>query len=140
MLNLQWDKAWEIGVDFIDEEHKNLLAIMRRIRQSILSGDYAECSSLSAELIRLAEQHFAHEERFLDKVGYPGLHGHKTYHQRLIVQALQVKEICESTQHADNLTACFDSMEQFLIDDIIAGDLQFVSFLEYEGHIRRRLA
>lgn len=138
MLNLDWSEAYEIGINFIDLEHKQLLTIMRDIRDSILAGDLAECSALSSTLINEAVKHFRHEETYLEKVNYPGLEEHKKYHLGLLVQARQVKEICDGTDKAHDLHECFDAMEQFLIDDVVNGDLQFLSFLEYEGHIKRR--
>lgn len=138
MVDLEWDKAYEIGVDFIDAEHQGLLATMRAMRDAIIRGDLGECSDLSLELISGAEKHFRDEERYLEKVRYPGLREHKEYHRGLVAQALLVKQICEGTEQEHDLEACFEAMEQFMIDDIINGDLQFVSFLEYEGHLKRK--
>ncbi len=138
MINLDWKDAYDIGVDFIDQEHKTILSIMRNIRDSIINGNFDECSTLSDSLIEEAGNHFRHEERFLEHVKFPGLKEHKEYHRELLAQAKQVKEICEGAEKDHNLAECCDAMEGFLIDDVLNGDLQFVSFLEYEGHIKRK--
>jgi hemerythrin-like metal-binding protein len=138
MINLDWNDAYEIGIDFIDQEHQAILSIMRNIRDSILNGNLDACATLSDSLIKEAGNHFSHEERFLERVKFPGLKEHKKYHGDLLAQAEQVKKICEGTIKDHKLAECFDAMEEFLIDDIINGDLQFVSFLEYEGHIKRK--
>lgn len=139
MVDLDWNEVYEIGVDFIDLEHKKILAIMRNIRDSIIDEKLEECSRLSESLIKEAENHFMHEEGFLEKVKFPGLKEHKKYHEELLIQAKRVKEVCEGVDKDHNLVECFNAMEEFLIDDILNGDLQFVSFLEYEGLIKRKL-
>lgn len=112
---------------------------MRSLRDAIVNDNLEECSSLSDSMIYEAENHFIHEEAFLEKVEFPGLTKHKKYHEELLMQAKQVKEICEGVDKDRDLMGCFDAMEKFLIDDILNGDLQFVSFLEYTGHIKRKL-
>ena len=138
MIDLDWHDFYEIGVDFIDEEHKNILSIMRGIRDSILADDYDECTILSTEMINAAIEHFQHEEEFLAGVKFPGLEKHRKYHQTLLVQAKRLKRICEGSEKDHNLMECFEAMEKFLIDDIFHGDIEFKSFLEYEGIIHRK--
>jgi len=138
MINLEWDDSYTIGIDFIDQDHKRLLSIMRDLRDSILEGKLKKCASLSNNIIQETEAHFTKEETYLKKIGYPYLEKHKKYHQELLAQAQQVKNICEGINQEHDLIKCFQVMESFLIDDITNGDVQFVSFLEYEGHIEPR--
>ena len=45
MPDLAWHKFLEIGVDFIDEDHKHLLDIMLEIKQAVREHNHSECSS-----------------------------------------------------------------------------------------------
>jgi len=138
MVDLDWKDYYEIGVNFIDLDHKKILTVMRDLRDAITDGNLEECSCLSDSMIKEAENHFINEEVFLEKVKFPGLKEHKKYHEELLIQAKQVKEICEGVNKDHDLMECFEAMKKFLIDDILHGDLQFVSFLEYEGYIKRK--
>ena len=69
------------------------------------------------------------------KVKYPGLEEHKKYHRKLLIKADTTKRICEGYETEHDLKECFDGMAKFLIDDILKGDIQFKSYLEYEGYI-----
>jgi hemerythrin len=138
MIDLDWHDFYTIGVDFIDQEHKEILSVMRELRDAIAAGNLDECATIADSMIQEAERHFHNEEEYLAKVNYPGLETHKEYHAKLLLQAKQVKGLCERAELDHELMDCFNAMERFLIDDVLKGDVQFVSFLEYEGHIKRK--
>ncbi len=140
MIDLEWDEVYEIGVDFIDSEHKAILSVMREIQQAVLNGDLQACAELSDGLIDLASSHFAHEESYLAQVGFPRLDQHKIYHEELLNQAKRVKAICEGAEETHSLEECFYALEKFLVDDVINGDFDFRSYLEFHDYAKLRRA
>lgn len=82
-----------------------------------------------------ATDHFSREEQYLSEVEYPGLEKHKIYHKELLVKADTTKRMCEGIETDHDLKECFDRMVNFLIDDILRGDIKFKSYLEYEGYL-----
>jgi len=96
MAELKWYDAYEIGVDFIDNDHKRLLNIMLDAKNAIASNNNSECIELLHELLREAKEHFSREEELLHKAKYPGLEDHKKYHQELLKQADTARRICEN--------------------------------------------
>lgn len=82
-----------------------------------------------------AKKHFKTEEDFLERVNFPRLEDHKAYHQELLVQAQQVKDICSGKNVQKSLEECIDSMEGFLINDIIMGDLDFKSYVKHYDQV-----
>lgn len=136
MADLTWYPAMKIGLEFIDQDHQHLLKIMQETKLAIEQGNDELCVMLLTSLLNEAKAHFEREEEFLSKVGYPGLDQHKIYHQELLVKANTTKRICQGIETEHDLRECFNGMANFLIDDVLRGDLMFKSFLEYEGHIR----
>jgi len=136
MIDLIWYDGYEIGVDFIDDDHRRLLHIMQDIRSAILGEDYSQCTKLLYKLLDESRSHFKREEEFLAETGYLGLAEHHKYHQELLVQADTTRKICEGIQEKHNLQECFDGMALFLIDDILGGDIKFKPFVEERGFIR----
>jgi len=136
MADLKWHDFLEIGVDFIDHDHKKLLAIMIDIKDAIENDNNKKCVQLLTFLLKEASDHFAREEEYLLEVKYPGLEKHKIYHEELLTKANTTKNICEGIETEHDLKECFDMMANFLIDDILRGDIMFKSYLEYEGHIK----
>ena len=135
MTDLSWHEFLKIGVEFIDNDHKKLLHIMQDTKKAIEDDDQKKCVRLLTSLLKEAREHFSREEKFLSEAKYPGLDEHIIYHQTLLLKAHTTKKICEGIQSDHDLEKCFDGMAQFLIDDILKGDIMFKSFLQYEGYI-----
>lgn len=138
MTDLTWHDAFLIGVDFIDEDHKSLLKIMQETKRAIEEDNFNKCAKLLTSLLKEARDHFSREEEFLFKAKYPGLEEHKKYHNELLIKADTTKRICEGIETEHDLKECFKGMANFLVDDILNGDIIFKSYLEYEGFIKRK--
>lgn len=130
-VDLSWKEYYALGIDEIDEDHKQLLSIMKSLSNAAKKGDLRECDLLSDQLLEAAKKHFKTEEEFLERVKFPRLEDHKAYHQTLLVQAQDVKDICSGKNVQKSLEECIDSMEGFLINDIIMGDLDFKSYVKH---------
>lgn len=137
MLDLVWHDFFTIGVNFIDNDHKKLLRIMSDIKQAVENANDKECVRLLTLLLREAKAHYDREETYLANVNYPQLDEHKIYHKELLEKVDTTKRICEGIETKHDLKECFDGMAKFLIDDILRGDINFKSYLEYEGYIER---
>lgn len=111
---------------------------MQAVQRAVQEKDYRKCAEELQRLLAEAQGHFAREEAFLAEARYPGLEEHAFYHKSLLLQAEHIRAICEDTESDHDLNACFEEMTQFLIDDILRGDLRFKSYLEYEGYIKHR--
>ena len=135
MTDLRWHDFLKIGVEFIDDDHRKLLLIMRDIKNTIEQKNYSKCVALLDALLSEAEGHFSREEKYLEEVKYPGLKEHKKYHDDLLVKADSIKKICQGIETEHDLKECFDGMANFLVDDILRGDIKFKSYLEYEGYV-----
>lgn len=136
MVDLVWHNFLEIGVDFIDEDHRALLETMQQAKNAVEAKNYDECEKLLDVLIQDAARHFENEEQYLKETKYPGLETHIAYHKELIIKAEATRKICENIDSDNRLKECFDSLANFLIDDILRGDIGFKSYLEYEGYIK----
>jgi hemerythrin len=134
MVDLVWHEFYELGVDFIDEDHKKLLALMVEIRAAVKDSNFEACTVLLMDLLESAKLHFDREENYLESVGWDGLAEHRGYHQELLKQADVMRAICAGIQESHDLQECFDSMAKFLIDDILRGDIKFKSYLSYHDY------
>ena len=139
MVDLVWYDFYEMGVESIDREHMEILAIMREVQLAIMDNDMRRCANQLDALMVTASRHFENEEAYLAEVQYPKLKEHALYHKEMLKKAQGVKSMCESIEAPHDVKACFDAMASFLIDDILHGDIEFKSYLEYEGHIAKKL-
>lgn len=126
------------GHPLIDEEHAKIVASINSVSDAVSAGEYERCSSLLEEFLVICIDHFAHEERVLEELGYPNLQDHIVFHKELVIKAKAVKNLCMNMGSPDSIQHCFDEMATLLIEDVVKGDMQFVSFLIEHGIVEGR--
>lgn len=81
----QWKSQYDVGLELIDVEHKNLIACINKliIAQNL---DQHIVLKLADEVIAYAKFHFLSEENLMYLTQYPGLESHAKIHKRLLEQ------------------------------------------------------
>ncbi len=105
---LVWHERFNIGVEFIDREHRKLFSIMNRLFAN--SGKNENSQWIYQEGIKYfkehAMRHFAEEEVYMASIGYPGFDTHRRLHdnfRRKTVPALERElELSNYSQEAVN--------------------------------------
>ena len=139
MYNIQWDEVFKTCVQSIDDEHRKMIYIVNRMRKACLEKSYLECHQIANKLVRYSKDHFKHEEDYLESVSFPRLTGHKKYHEKLLQEVDTIRKTCSDLPEEHSIEDCLDQMEQLIIDDILVGDVDFMSFLEFNGYATRKI-
>jgi hemerythrin-like metal-binding protein len=85
MALLQWKEQYSIGIESIDHEHKELIALINRLHDELAEGAAAAAViAFFGDLLKGISAHFALEERFMRERGYGDLMQHKADHERLL--------------------------------------------------------
>ncbi len=81
----KWSDVYKIGIEIIDEQHKEFFRLAHHFFEDCLSdeGEEQVKSTLTA-LGNYAEKHFRTEEAFMKEKGYPDLEAHKKLHAQFI--------------------------------------------------------
>jgi hemerythrin len=77
----EWKDAYRVGIEDIDEEHRELVRIANRLFGELDNGQ------LQRELMTLRQHmlaHFHKEEILMGRIGYPRLAEHRTLHEALL--------------------------------------------------------
>ncbi|GHU02202.1 hemerythrin [Spirochaetia bacterium] len=86
---VSWDERYSVGIQHIDSQHKNLIAMSENLYTGCLKrGEGAKDFFLNtiynaAEYIQF---HFAEEEQLLEKINYPDFLCHKEQHESFVRQ------------------------------------------------------
>ncbi len=137
MDRLKWSTSFEIGVDDIDSDHRNLFVLARAIDAGLSRRDAALTAALVQKFIDGCEAHFAREEQYLRRAGYPQVDSHRHYHAVLLDKAKALREVCDAKSDPTDAHRCYDEVIAFLIDDVVRGDMMFKSFLDDRGLTRQ---
>ena len=102
---LMWQERYNIGVDFIDREHKKLFSILNKL---LAAGKEEEKSRWACqEGIKYfkdhAMKHFAEEEAYMASIHYAGFDTHRRLHanfRKKMIPALE-KELMQTAYSAE---------------------------------------
>lgn len=133
MVTLEWLDTFEVGLSQIDDDHRQMLVIMRQIKAAGEVRDREACVALLDELVAFSQAHFEREEKILRNIEYPTVAVHEAYHADLLERADVVKEACKAIRTDRDFRECCEEMFGFLIDDVVSGDMNIKSFLQQHG-------
>lgn len=88
MALLRWKDHYSVGIEGIDHEHKDLIALINRLHDQLSTSESLAASAFFDDLIKAISAHFALEERFMRERGYDQLPQHKEDHERLLDEIL----------------------------------------------------
>ncbi|WP_051512296.1 bacteriohemerythrin [Skermanella stibiiresistens] len=82
---VEWGVDLEFGIPRIDAEHRKLLELANRVYFSVKGGEDPKLLSRAFDELRAyASKHFADEEGFMTKIGFPEAEEHRDQHRMFI--------------------------------------------------------
>ena len=82
MALIEWQDSYSVGVDKLDDDHKRLIDIIKRIDEAEKSGKSVQWAL--EELRNYAAYHFKAEEECMKAADYPGIDKHKQEHKAFV--------------------------------------------------------
>ncbi len=123
---VHWEKEFEIGIPFIDADHRLLVQLINQANDAAdKRSESAILSSILGTLYDYTKYHFFREEKLMEFAGHAGLENHRKEHQSL---ADRVREIDESfCSNSETLKALElrDFLKDWLIDHISGEDFNY---------------
>lgn len=87
-MTLEWTQALSVGVDEIDNQHRELFRRAAQLLAGLKKGEPEEIGGLIDYLHEHAVTHFGAEESLMRAARYPGYIRHKAEHDRFISDLL----------------------------------------------------
>lgn len=113
---------FSVGIDEIDAQHRRLIEFVA----AIIPGDTIGSGAVLDEMLKQAARHFASEEAFMARIGYPDLPEHAVEHKMLTqILAAYGREL-ESGK--TDVEALKHFMFRWLIDHIVDDDRKIGEF------------
>lgn len=92
-MSIKWDKRFEVGIDFMDHEHEEIINKMLTVVSNIdfeLPSD--EDIDLYIEFEEMVARHFNHEELLMRQYAYPDMDNHIEAHRNILTRISRFKE------------------------------------------------
>lgn len=104
MNTIVWNKRYEIGVDFIDKEHKQLFSTINKLlvlSQEEGKGEWA-CREGVKYFKNHTREHFQHEEAYMRSIDYSEFEIHKHLHDDFQLKTLpSLEEELEEMEYSE---------------------------------------
>lgn len=118
----------KIGIEQIDEEHKYLFEILNRAYDLAIDMQedyYQDLKDIFAELDHYAEEHFAHEEEYMEKICDPELILQRSQHNffREKVMQMDFTNINEKSEQKKMLAELVSFLAKWLYHHILSSDI-----------------
>lgn len=128
MSEIQWTPMLRLGVESIDEQHKQLIDISNHLVAAVRAGKIEESKKLFHSLREYTVVHFNDEEHYMQSIRYPGLDKHRAEHLSLKfdVKMFQDNLYRQSAIHGDEVVAF---IKHWLIDHVVHTDLDIKKYL-----------
>ncbi len=130
---IKWGKAFEIGIQTIDEQHKRLVGMVNDLYQKLKDGATSEdLRNLINGLIDYTANHFRTEEELFEKYDYPEKEIHRKIHEKLVEKVLDYQRRVEAGEPgiAYDLLAF---LKDWLANHICVTDKKYGPFLKEKG-------
>jgi hemerythrin len=126
-----FDARFQVGIDQVDREHRQLFEIAGKVYDALAASDEAAAAAARAaiaELLDYTVTHFASEEALMAAAGYPELEAHRELHHHLLSQARDMEMRAEfGEQYVPVELSHF--LYNWLVDHIEANDRKFGEFM-----------
>lgn len=110
------------GIEIVDEEHKNLFAIINRawdvLDDDLIFDKYDPILGILNELKVYTQRHFSDEEEYMESIKYDGLDAQKRVHEAFIEKVVNL-DLSEVEGMDDNQNEYLKDLLSFLNDWLI---------------------
>ena len=97
MALIVWNESLSVGVARIDEQHKKLVGMINELNEAMRKGQGKEVIGGIVEgLVAYTVTHFALEESFFARTGYPDTAAHEKEHSEFVLKVSTFRDDFEA--------------------------------------------
>jgi hemerythrin len=139
MTQICWTPDLSVGVDLIDEQHKELISKMNELDQAVKRTHAVPKIIKTLDfLIEYTDFHFGTEVRNMTEMEYPGLEYHKTQHAEFVNTLKNLEMDFEDEGATESLAEAINTfMFNWLVKHIKSVDVEFGKFLHEQGLVMK---
>jgi hemerythrin len=129
----QWNDSYSVKVGAMDTQHRKLFDIIRELYSAMRSGHGKDVTGkVLTRLIDYTVQHFAAEEKLMEKNGYPVLAAHQAEHRALTDKVVAFKKSFDTGSALITLEL-MTFLQNWLTNHIQTVDKKYGDFLNSKG-------
>ena len=133
MGTVEWHDGLNLGIREIDDQHKELIAIINQVLKAFKDGENEKSIDLLLKQLReYTIYHFSSEEKYMEEIDFPDFNGHRQLHLRLKerVKTLQSARFHKEDIGIDEIKSL---LSKWLIHHILHEDYKIVQHAKNAG-------
>ena len=120
---LEWDDEYLIGVESLDQEHRDLFARVNELgAQLARQEDKARIEETLGEIYARMAAHFALEEKFMRDTDFPNFERHKREHERFLSNIVEVLEDFRKEPGLGYSVTVLAELKHWIINHVLTSD------------------
>ena len=128
-----WDESYSVNNYPIDNQHQRLFTINNTLAENLQKGGdvtESELRKIITDLLTFARTHFAAEEKYMIRVGYPDFEKHKALHEAFETAI----GVVEAELEKGDIHAVVSTLPEFvgnwLVQHIASEDQKYANFVQ----------
>ncbi len=131
---MEWNDRMSVSVGIFDDDHKKLVTMLNALFDAVQAGKGKDAlGKILDGLIEYTKNHFAREEDYMTKNGYPDLAAHRKEHEELTKQVIEVQKKYHSGSTATLSMEVMNFLKNWLIKHIQGTDKKYGPFFNAKG-------
>lgn len=134
MALITWREEFEIGIESVDHEHRELIGLINELHDGL--GGEASADTISGflgEILARISAHFALEEKVMRDLKYDEYETHKADHEALLDDLRDIMDAQDDGAYLDLNSELADSLESWFGEHFRTRDARLHTFLETSG-------
>jgi hemerythrin len=128
--HLTWRPAWDLGIEVIDVDHREMVRLINRLSDPAEPPPVAE---RLGDLIDHLRHHFVVEEEFLVSIRYPQANQHAREHHVQLAELVALARLLRGADAKVLDPAELRSIKDWFFNHVIAEDRRFADYYRRIG-------
>ena len=134
MALITWRKEFEIGIESVDHEHRELIDLINQLHEGFDQGATRETvAGFLGEVHARISAHFALEERVMRELEYDEYADHKEDHETLLDDLRDIMDAFEEGSYADFEAGLGEQLQAWFGEHFRTKDARLHTFLHDRG-------
>ena len=131
---MTWNDKLSVGVAAFDADHKKLVAMVNELFDGVNAGKGKDALGHVLDgLVTYTRTHFAREEEYMKKWGYPRMAAHLQEHTDLTRQVLEVQKKWHAGESAVLSLEVLNFLKNWLLKHIQGSDKEYTLHFNSKG-------
>ncbi len=128
-----WDDQLNLGIEELDNQHKNLFLQITKFARAYQAGSGKQAAPEILEFLeKYVEEHFAAEEHYMLKYGFPDYQNHAALHREFYAKIIAYKQEYYSQRGLSSyaVSKMLEMTLKWLLEHIKQVDKQYGVFIK----------